>query len=174
MENKVARLLVPLLLTLILVALGIIAFLLYRNQQPPVKEKVVKITETSMISPTVKETKATKMIEPIDSANGSEGVLYENSEYGFELWYSPEYKVLADSENLYGYPHGVALLYQGGQAYDLVIEAWDSQAEYEAAYGSRMSDLTVIQAKGKFITILDNTLTPENQEIIATFKATDN
>jgi len=174
MKNKITHLLVPLLLALILVVLGIIAFLLYRNRQPRAKEKVVKITETSMISPTVKETKATKMISPTESANGSEGVLYENSEYGFELWYSPEYKVLTDSENLYGYPHGVALLYRGGQAYDLIIEVWNTQAEYEAAYASRMSDLTVIQAKGKFITILDNTLTPENQEIIATFKATDN
>lgn len=95
---------------------------------------------------------------------------YTNPEYGFEVSYPESYQLMTDNENLYGYPNGVALLYQGGQAYDLVIEAWDTEAAYQSAYGTRVSDLKVIENKGKYITILNNTQEPENAAIVASFK----
>lgn len=95
---------------------------------------------------------------------------YTNSTYGFEVSYPDSYQLMTDSENLYGHPNGVALLYKGGQAYDIVIEVWDTEAEYQAAYVGRANDLKVIQNQGKFITILNNTQEPDNQAIIDSFK----
>lgn len=95
---------------------------------------------------------------------------YKNTSYGFEISYPAPYRVLTDKDALSGYPNGVALLYTGGQAYDIVIEVWNTKAEYESNYSSRMSDVTVKESKGKFITFLDNTQSPENKQIIATIK----
>ena len=89
----------------------------------------------------------------------------------FEIWYPPSYKALDSQDDLYGYPKGVVLLYGGGQVYDVVIEAWDSQAAYEQEYGPRMSDVTVKKSQDKFITILDNNPgEPENKKVIESFK----
>ncbi len=95
---------------------------------------------------------------------------YKNEKYGFEISYPKSYKALDDAENLYGYPHGIVLLYEGGQAYDVVIEVWDTKAAYESNYSSRLSDVTVVESNGKFITLLNNTQSPDNEKIIASFK----
>lgn len=97
---------------------------------------------------------------------------YKNDTYGFELTYAAPYRLQTSKEDLYGYPHGVALLYSGGQAYDIVIEVWDTEAAYKTEYGPRVSDLTVLQNKGKYITILDNTGSSENKQIIESVKLT--
>jgi hypothetical protein len=107
---------------------------------------------------------------PTPSPTPVSGTSYTNEKYGFSLTYDKPYKLLIDKDNLYGYPHGVALLYAGGQAYDLVIEAWDTKAAYESEYGSRVSDLTVFQNKGKYITVLDNTGSAANKKIIESIK----
>lgn len=107
---------------------------------------------------------------PPSNAIPADWTTYKNDSYGFEVSYPKPYRVLDDKENLYGYPHGVALIYAGGQAYDIQIEVWDTKAEYEKAYEGRLSDLTIIESGGKFITLLNNTLEPENKKIIATLK----
>jgi hypothetical protein len=96
----------------------------------------------------------------------STSMIYKNDTYGFSLSYDPPYQLLTDAENLYGYPNGVALFYTGGQAYDIVVEVWDTKAAYEAEYASRMAELTVVEHKGKFITLLNNTGSAANQTII--------
>lgn len=105
---------------------------------------------------------------PINAATNMS--TYTNNTYGFTISYPNSYKALDDANNLYGYPHGIVLLYSGGQAYDVVIESWNTQAEYENAYSSRMPDVTVVKSNGKFITLLDNTKSAENKQIIASFK----
>lgn len=95
---------------------------------------------------------------------------YKNTKYGFEISYPKTFKTLIDKDSLSGYPNGVALLYTGGQAYDIVIELWNTKAEYESNYSSRVSDLTVVKSGDKFITLLDNTKSPENKKIIDSFK----
>lgn len=106
------------------------------------------------------------MSTPQPTATIVSGTKYTNQAYGFELSYHQPYRLLTDKDSLYGYPHGIALLYTGGQAYNIVIEVWDTQAEYEAEYGPRLSDVTVLQNKGKFVTFLNNDNTPETQKII--------
>ncbi len=104
-----------------------------------------------------------KLVTPTVAVSGKS---YSNEKYGFELTYDTPYKVLVDKDNLYGYPNGVALIYKGGQAYDIVIEAWDTQAAYEKEYSTRMADIKVIKGGGKFITFLNNTTSAENKKII--------
>lgn len=99
------------------------------------------------------------------------GTTYTNEKYGFELIYDAPYKVLVDKDNLYGYPNGVALMYKGGQAYDIVVEAWDTQAAYEKHYASQMAKVTAIKSMGKFITFFNNTDEPGNAKIIESAKA---
>jgi len=106
-----------------------------------------------------------ELITPAPTA-AVEGTLYTNEKYGFELTYDAPYKLLNDKDNLYGYPNGVALLYKGGQAYDIVIEAWDSQQAYEQAHSGNLANITAFESKGKFITFYNNTESPDNKEII--------
>ena len=92
---------------------------------------------------------------------------YDNTEYGFSISYPNNYKALDDSENLYGWPNAVVLLYGGGQSYDIVVEAWDSKAEYESKYPSE--ELVVSKIGDKYITVADITKESENTEIIESF-----
>jgi|GEM_PF-5225451 hypothetical protein len=96
--------------------------------------------------------------------------LYSNEKYGFTLTHSNQFKVLTDKDNLYGYPNGVALIYKGGQAYDIVIEAWDSQLAYEQAHSGNLANVTAFESKGKFITFYNNTESPDNKKIIDSVK----
>ncbi|MFC1727607.1 hypothetical protein ACFL0Y_03740 [Patescibacteria group bacterium] len=98
---------------------------------------------------------------------------YTNSEHGFEISFPENYQALDDSENLYGWPNGVVLIYGGGQSYDLPIEVWDTTAEYETKYQNQMSSLTVKEVGNKFITLLNQNNIPEVDQIIATFKVLD-
>lgn len=108
-----------------------------------------------------------KLITPETPVSGT---TYTNEKYGFELNYDAPYKLLVDKDNLYGYPNGVALLYKGGQAYDIVIEVWNSEAEYKNMYSFRIADVSIFQSKGKYITFLNNTNSVENQNIIDSVK----
>lgn len=115
------------------------------------------------------------VIEPTTTSvdNLVSGSIYKNDLYKFELTYDVPYRVLTSKDDLYGYSNGIALIYSGGQAYDIVIEAWDSKAAYESEYAGRISDLTVIESNGKFITFLNNTSLPSNLEIIDSVKKTN-
>lgn len=95
---------------------------------------------------------------------------YTNSEYNFEISYPSNYKALTSKEDLYGWPDALVLIYGGGQAYDLAIEVWDSEAQYKQKYPSQT--VKVYMVDGKYLTILDQTLEPDNSAIISTFKLT--
>lgn len=94
---------------------------------------------------------------------------YTSGKYGFQISHPANYKALADKDSLSGYPNGVVLIYSGGQAYDVVIESWNTQAEYESHYVGQISKLTVKLISGKYITLYDATELPVNKDIIATF-----
>jgi hypothetical protein len=104
------------------------------------------------------------------AATPSNKSVYRNTEYGFELLYPPSYKLLTDSDSLSGYPRGIALLYTGGQAYDVVVEEWDTEEEYKTNYSTRFIDLTVLKVGTKFITFFDNTNSAKNKMIIESVK----
>ena len=114
------------------------------------------------------------LVTPTISTAPVSGSIYKNTKYGFELNYSTPYKVLTDSDNLSGYPKGIALLYTGGQAYDIVIEVWDTEAAYKASYPTRLADVTVLKSGNKFITFFDNTNSSQNKQIIASAKLSAN
>lgn len=121
--------------------------------------------------------KTIELFEPVSVAPSStpaqaldNGLTYANEVYQFKLNYEAPYRVLTSKDDLYGYPNGIALIYAGGQAYDIVVEVWNSKAAYENEYAGRMSDITVIESKGKFITFLNNTSEAGNQKIIDSVK----
>lgn len=95
--------------------------------------------------------------------------VYQNSQYGFTISYPQNYQALTDPDNLYGWPKAVVLFYAGGQSYDLVVEVWNSEAEYKAKYPPPTSNLTVKPADGKYITLLNQTNDPQVDEMISTF-----
>ena len=95
---------------------------------------------------------------------------YKNEDYGFQISYPSKYKALTDSNNLYGWPKAVVLIYSGGQSYDLPIEVWNTQAEYEAKYKNQ-NNLTVREVNGKYITLVNANFATEVDDIISTFKA---
>jgi hypothetical protein len=96
--------------------------------------------------------------------------VYKNEKYGFEISYPEKYKALDDKENLYGWPDAIVLFYDGGQSYDVAVEVWNSQAEYQEKYVLE-DNLTVKEVKGKFITLFNITQEEGTHEIIASFKA---
>jgi len=150
------------IIIILVVALVAIGFLVIQNMR---LKKQVEVVPSS--SPSAQMTDQTPSPSPTLMPGWK---LYQNSEYNFEFSHPAEYKVLTDSENLYGWPHAILLLYKGGQSYDLAVEIWGSEAEYKANY-SDTSDLTVFKTKdGKFVTLLNNNGDPKVAEIISTFK----
>lgn len=97
---------------------------------------------------------------------------YINEQYGFEISYPPAYKALDDANNLYGYPNGIALIYGGGQSYDLVIEHWSSQSDYEDKYRNQ-SNITIKKIGNIYISLFNTNFETEVDEIIKTFKIID-
>ncbi len=95
---------------------------------------------------------------------------YTSKKYHFQISYPPEYKALDDAENLYGWPHAVVLLYNGGQSYDIPIEVWDTADAYKQKYGTGNYKYVVKQIGGKYITILNATDLESNEAVIQTFK----
>jgi len=126
------------------------------------------ITETPQDS-VITETETVSPIELSPTSSVPKGwQTYRNEEYGFEISYPTNYKALSDSENLYGWPKGIVLFYGGGQSYDLVIEHWNSVAEYEAKYKNQ-NNVTVKQVGNYYITLLNMNFEPEVDEMIKTF-----
>lgn len=93
---------------------------------------------------------------------------YTNQKYGFEISYPPTYKALTDKENLYGWPNGIVLIYDGGQSYDLAIEHWNNPSEYQNKYPD-LTNITVKQVNGNYLTLFNANFDPEVDEIIKTF-----
>jgi len=100
--------------------------------------------------------------------------IYKNEQYGFQISYPSGYQVLTDAKNLYGWPDAVALLYKGGQSYDLVIEVWDKEADYLKKYQNNpVGQIAVKTSGGKFFTLLNQNNDSEVSKIIDTFKFTE-
>lgn len=110
---------------------------------------------------------------PTPTPNPHEGWnVYRNEEYGFEISYPSNYEALDDANNLYGWPYAVVLLYNGGQAYDVVVEVWDSMNEYTSKHpATETFDVEIRTINGKFISATDYTMEGSNSEIIATLQA---
>jgi len=94
---------------------------------------------------------------------------YRNDAVGFEISYPATYSALDDANNLYGWTNGVVLLYNSGQSYDIAIQLWNSQTEYENEFSGQMERITVYPIGNQFLTIMDVTQEPENPGVIATF-----
>ena len=94
---------------------------------------------------------------------------YTNSTFAFQISYPSSYQALTDSNNLYGWPQAVVLIYNGGQSYDLAIEHWATQSEYENKY-PQQNNLTVKKVNNSYITLLNTNADPEVDQIIATFQ----
>ena len=153
----------------LVIATAAIGFLVYQNMQLR-KQATVPSQSPTPTASTVSTSVSTSTPGPSLKPGWK---LYQNSQYGFEFSYPSQYKVLTDSENLYGWPKAVLLLYKGGQSYDMAVEVWNTEAEYKAKY-TDTSTFSVFKTNGgKFITLLNQNKDPEVAEIIATFKFTD-
>ena len=95
---------------------------------------------------------------------------YTNEKYSFGFIYPETYKILTDSNSLYGWPKAILLLYKGGQSYDMAVELWDSEAEYKQKYASQIDNITIFKNEDILITALNTNKEPEIAEIISTFK----
>ncbi len=116
-------------------------------------------TVTATVTPTIAKVKIPKGWET-----------YKNALYGFEISFPKSFKALDSANDLYGYPNGVALIYGGSQAYDVVIEVWNTEAQYKQKYANQLSQVTVFKlSTGKFLTLFNNTQEAVNQQIIGTF-----
>jgi hypothetical protein len=94
---------------------------------------------------------------------------YQNTQYGFEISYPPEFQVLEDEDSLSGWPNAVVLFYNGGQSYDIAIQVWDNQADLDANFPNE-ARMQTVSANGKIISLFDVTQEPENAVVIATFR----
>lgn len=142
------------------------------NQTSPTPTPMQQISPTDKPITTIQP--ASPSVSPSGTKTPVDWLTYKNNKYGFEIMYPKTYQALDDKDSLYGWPNGVVLLYNGGQSYDIAIEAWDTQAEYEAKYNQSQGNFNIIVKKigNKYITILSSTDEPENAGIIATFKIT--
>lgn len=158
----------------IVLLLGVAALLVYQNLQLQqlIKNKPENQTEIeeTVEMPTQEATiSATPIPSPIPTTSVPAGwQIYKNQKYGFQIAYPPKYKALTDKENLYGWPNAVALIYSGEQSYDLPIEVWNSESEYQSKYKNE-PNLVVKKVNGKFITLLNANQSIEVKQIIETF-----
>jgi hypothetical protein len=150
---------------LVALAGGAGLFLLADRNQPPANQD----SSPSIAPATGTPAAVSPMPTQSESSVPAGWLIFTSQEHGFQIAYPPDYQALDDADNLYGWPNGVVLFYQGGQAYDIVLEAWDNQSGYQAKYAGRESDLTAFPVDGEFITVFNNTLDPSYPAMVATF-----
>lgn len=155
---------VILIVIAILVLIGIGVFFGLKKLDISIKPKVP--TTSTQTSPTA--TPSNQPLTATPTANPTANwEVYSDSTYKFEIKYPTTYKITDDK---YGWPKSIFMLYKGGQSYDLVIEVWDNEADYKAKYKNQMDTVTVKQSGGKFLTLLNMNKDPEVDQIISTFK----
>lgn len=96
---------------------------------------------------------------------------YRNYGLGFEISFLDKYKLLDDIENKYGWKNAVALLYSGGQSYNLVISLWDSEQEYKEEYKNMEDRVTIFRIKEKYLVLFNQNKESDIDEAIATFQS---
>lgn len=160
---------------------GVTGYFIYQNQQlqdkiievttPDLPEKAVDLPETETSPEISKPTEPAEeiVVEPSPDPY-ADWQTYTSQEYGFQFSYPDDFEALDDQNNLYGWPKAVVLLYQGGQAYDIPVEVWDNQAEYQQKYQNRLSEVTVKEVGGKYVTFHNNTGVNLFDEITDSFK----
>jgi len=114
-------------------------------------------------------TEAPPTAAPPAAAADDGWAVYTNPEAGFRFSYPEGYDVLTDETSLYGWDNAVALLYDGGQSYDAVVQVWEGMEELEAAVPGRLPDMAIFEAGGKLISLFNITGIPEFDAIAATF-----
>ncbi len=139
------------------------------SPQPPAENNAGTDTESLADDPVSPTSTQVQEAEPTPDPY-QDWLSYTNTEYGFQISYPDNYEALDDENNLYGWPNGVMLLHGGGQAYDVVVEAWDSEQEYLEKYPGGDSEVMVEQINDKYITVHDNTNQEKNSEIIDSFQ----
>jgi hypothetical protein len=142
-----------------------------QTQQP-------EATQTVKVSPVVTSEPSTTVgqspvVTPSSTNIHMDWLTYTNATYGFEIMYPKTYQALTDKDSLYGWPKAIAVLYNGGQAYDIVIEAWDTEEEYKGKYGQGNYTFIVNKIRDKYITVTSFTDDADNKGIIETFKITN-
>lgn len=176
-KNSKLTLLIAGIFLFFLVITAALGYFIYQNYQlqqkmlPPNQNTAtdtqpeITTTPTDVSSPTATTTAATATPNP-----HPDWETYTSQDHGFKFSYPPEFEALDSVDDLYGWPDGVALLYKGGQAYDIPIEIWDNQSDYQTKYQNRLSELEVKQINGKYVTFLNNTDNQFFQEIVNTFE----
>lgn len=160
---------------IITLLLGVIGLLAYQNFQ---LRSLIKgnLQQKQAYQTESQETIITPTEEPLPTPTPESNIsnipagwkVYKNETYGFQIAYPEGYKVLTDKNNLYGWPNAVALIYGGGQSYDLPIEVWNSTSAYLEKYQNEES-LVVKKIGNKYITLVNTNKNPEVDKIIATF-----
>jgi len=178
--NRFNQVLLVIVVIMFLGILGITAYFIYQNfqlQQQLIRLKTNNQTEIASETEdtTANTNQPTPVIEPTEIPTNTpdpyqDWETYTNQEYGFQISYPNNYQALDDENNLYGWPDAIVLLYKGGQAYDLPVEIWDTEAEYQQKYGSRLDEIVVKEVNGKYITFLDNTTDDNFDKIVNSFK----
>jgi hypothetical protein len=154
------------ILLLVLLIIVSSAFAYYYGTQKKDQDAQENVQENdSLVSPTSINTPVSTPKSNLPTS----WTTYTNQEFGFAISYPPSYKALTDQQNLYGWPNGIVLIYNGGQSYDLVIEHWDTQDEYENKYKNQ-SNITVKKIGNSYITMLNANFENEIDQIIDTFE----
>jgi hypothetical protein len=165
-----------LILILFLLALGLsfFAWESYRLKSQlgqVIQSPSPQASSTIVVSPVPEATQSAVSTSSPSAEFPADWQTYTNTQYGFELKYPSNFKALTDQENLYGWPQAVVLFYSGGQSYDLPVEVWDSEAEYQEKYKGVTFTRQVFQKGDKFITLVNMNNDPVVDQIIASFKS---
>jgi len=96
--------------------------------------------------------------------------IYENIEYKFQISYPEQFNALDNADSLYGWENGIVLFYDGGQAFNIVIQWWNSEEEIESKFPGMMEQVVTYKVYDKFLTIFNITGEPQFEEIVNSFR----